>query len=233
MAFRGTDVLSKLQGRLIEPRDGGASWPSELWTPQEVHRYLHEQQVRVLRETGCLISIAWLGLTVPGTTVVDLPEDCLQVVRIGWQRTTDLKHFEIPPADLFEADMARSGWITESQSFPIAYSIGEADDVPNQRGDLNRLRLIGSCTDPGIIEVWYVALPAPLADQGNPVLDAIAAADILTVPDVAMPAVLWGTLEQQTAKVARGADQPRASYAREMRTIAIESIQIILRGWEA
>lgn len=233
MAFLGTDLLSMLQGRLIEPRDGGATWPSGLWLPEEVHRYLHEQQVDVLRRTGCLVSIALLDPVLPATQLVlDLPGDCLAVVRVGWKRVSDGKHFEIPPADLIEADLVTSDWVTTAREIPLAYSVGEADSALNQRGDLNRIRFIGGTTSAAIAEVWYIAVPAPLAIPPDGTEDELASQDLLTVPDVGMPAVLWGTLKQQTAKLARGADPSRARYAGEMQELAIEAMRILLRGYE-
>jgi hypothetical protein len=223
--------LSPIQGLLLEARNGGAVWGSGLWTAPEVLRYAHERQVTLLRQTNALVSIALVGgdandpaIPLPiGTTVISLPGDCLRVVRVGWLRNDGpTTSSEIPEVDLIESDWGLQGWAGEGDP-PPGYSVGEADSVLNARGDLNRLRLVGSpTTAEGWLEIWYTGLPALLTGAGEE----------LTVPDVCEPALKWSTIEQMLRKVGRAEDQPRGMYAREMYEIGLEATRVLLRSWE-
>src|SRR5258706_14443727 len=50
------ELLTDLQYKLIEPPDGGASWPSGLWTRLEVLTALNTRQGQFLRDTQAIVT---------------------------------------------------------------------------------------------------------------------------------------------------------------------------------
>ena len=59
------ELLEEVQYTLIEPPDGGQSWPSQLWTRNESLEYLNERQDRFIRETHMIIVITNIDVVAP------------------------------------------------------------------------------------------------------------------------------------------------------------------------
>jgi hypothetical protein len=230
MPFTDRTVLSQIQGLLLEARNGGAVWGSGLWNSTEVVRYLHDQQVQLLRTTNALVSISLVGddpndPSVPlpvASLVVNLPGDCLRVVRVGWLvNDGPATSSEVPEVAQLEADLGYADLSTdELAAAPLGYSVGEAGATLNARTDLNTLRLSRPTIEEGWLEIWYTGLPALLTGDG----------ELITVPDVMVPGLLWATIESMTRKLGRADDQPAAAYAGEMVDITTEAVRILLRS---
>jgi hypothetical protein len=233
LPYTDQSLANLLQGLLLEPRNGGAVWPSGLWTSAEVFHYVQEEQIQLLRRTNLLVSIALVGgdesdpaVPLPvGTQVVSLPGDCLRVVRVGWLTSLapDTESRPIPEIEQLQQDYGLYGRpADELDDLPEGYSTGERAAATNQAVDPNSLRLSAPTTTEGWLDVWYTATPALLLGDG----------EVVTVPDVAVPGLAWATIARMLRKVGHANDLPGAAYADEMSQIATEAIAILLRSFE-
>ena len=79
------ELLSQIQSALFEPDDAGLTFPSGLWTRDEVLAAMNERQNRFLKSTLTWVGIANLTATI-GVRVYQLPQDWLTTVAITLQR---------------------------------------------------------------------------------------------------------------------------------------------------
>src|SRR5260221_3523646 len=107
MAVLDQEVLSEIQGALIEPEAAGASWASGLWTVNDVIEYMDERQRDFLKETFCLVTPATLT-TIPNVLRHPLPQDWIATYDVQWH-TPEGVFKELPRSDSFEAAL----WIID------------------------------------------------------------------------------------------------------------------------
>lgn len=204
-------LLTDLQYTLVEPPDGGASFPSGLWTREEVLASLNHRQDRLLKESLLLVSVAApivLGL---GVKRVALPADWLRTVVVVW-RSLDGRVRELVRVDSFEADHADSTWDTSSGS-PLFYMEYDAATLEIQ---------VGPAPDiDGTLDLLYIKQATELTGNGVS----------LTVPDELAHAVKYGSLSDLLGKDGRGQDLARSAYAQQRFQLGVEAARIILNGW--
>jgi hypothetical protein len=222
------ELLSLVQRSLVEPVDGGASWPSGLWTRDEVITGLNTRMRQYLRDTHAIVTR--VPVVVPAlTNPVNLPADWIATLHCVWLEETgggafdpvafDVGAFDgseerhpLSPADAFESDLMLSTW-ESTPGTPIVYLDGD-------QGTLT-LRLAPVPDTDGVLELMYVSLPA--AANGSGVT--------LSIPDEFLDGIRYGVLGNLLGKVGRGSDPQRAAYAEERFSMGELLTEIILGGW--
>lgn len=218
MALRDQDVLEWIQYAVIEPPDGGASWPSDLWTAAEVLAYANQRQGRLLEETLLLVGRAWIDATLNQFSQ-DLPSEWLATVTIGW-KAADGTYSTLDRVDAWELDLLSPTWPTDgAASRPRFYTLTEVPTLT--------FRIVPKTSTAG--KLVHLFVPAPV------VLDLVGPdgdGELLTVPDEFAPALKYGILADMLSKVGRGLDPTRAAYCRERWTQFRGLAQWLLDGWE-
>lgn len=198
MAVLDTEFLDDLQWLLVEPQDGGVTWPSGLWTQAEVLAAVNRVQSEFLRRTE--ITAAWAKIEVTGgDPIVPVPQDYIlasEVIYGGDDATTPA--IPLPRSDEWELDRALQAW-DQTASTPIVYGDGIATDLLD-------LQLAPTPTLDGWVYLLYVACGAPISVGGL---------SMFTVPDEAVVTVMWGVLADLLDKVGRGEDLARAQYCHQ------------------
>lgn len=191
-----TEFLNDLQWLLVEPEDGGVTWPSGLWTAAEVLASINRRQSEFLRRTE--ITAAWaITANHPiGEHEVTVPQDYILALELIFQGATTAK--PLARSDEWELDRALTSWETEDAE-PIVYGDGISDDV---------LKLTIAPASPALSRLYllYVACGETIINDGT---------TQFTVPDEAVVTILWGVLGDLLDKVGRGEDMARAQYCHQ------------------
>jgi len=204
-------VMELVQYALVEPPDGGQSWPSGLWTRDEVINALNTRMRQYLRDTQAIVTRVSIP-TVATTNPINVPIDWIATLGAVWVITASGQRIPLSTADAFEADLALPTW-EASGGTPLV--ILDGDD-----GTLT-VRLAPVPDANGTLELLYVALPT--AANGNGVT--------LSIPDEALDGIRYGALADLLGKVGRGTDPMRAQYAQERFEQGELVTEIILGGW--
>jgi hypothetical protein len=203
-------LLSQIQLALVEPPDGGISWPSGLWRKEEVLSLLNQRQDRLLFDTLLQVGIANLTVTA-GTSRVALPADWLHSVDLVW-RGDDGVVQELVRSTTFEADQIITTW-ESTQSTPLVYIETEADHLQviiAPEPDVN-----------GTIELLYVPIGDECGGEGT----------LLTVPDEVRHGVKYGVLADLLSKDGRGKDPGRSQYCEQRYDLCVQACRQLLEGW--
>jgi len=189
------ELMSDIQRLVIEPADGGATWPSLLWTAPEVIGYINQRQNRFLKETACVTATGIL-VWPAGLAINDLPSDWIGTVRCVWRRTSiDNAYFTMYQGDDQSLDWGRPGWRSVT-GVPLVWSDSEGAAPP-------RLKIAPTPSVDGEIHLVYVACCDPVDGSGV----------FLTVPDDYTVALRYGVLADMYGKQGRAFDPVRAAYA--------------------
>ena len=203
-------LLSEIQYALLEPPDGGQSFPSEVWTRDEVLEAVNGGERTLLREAYLLVSRTEIAV-LAGATSVALPAAWLATLTCAW-RTAGNVRTPLFPADAFEVDTADPDWENE-QGTPIVYLDVDRETLT--------LRLSPIPDADGTLELLYVAVPTPVNGNGRS----------FTVPDDFLSAVKYDALGWLLAKVGRLQDSERSAYCVQRQTLAVTAAEILLGGW--
>lgn len=204
------DVLTLLQYALVEPPDGGASWPSGLWTRDEVLNALNTRMRQYLRDTHAVATRIEIPV-VAGTNPVAVPADWIGTLAAVWRDLAGVR-YPLTPADAFEIDLMVPTWETVPD-VPIVILDGDDGTLTVRLGPLPAAN--------GTLELLYVALPT--AANGSGVT--------LSLPDETLDGIKYGTLADLLGKVGRGNDPMRATYCQERFEMGEMLTEIILGGW--
>ena len=137
------ELLTELQYALIEPPDGGATWPSQIWTRDEVLDAVNAAVRAVARDTHAVVT--WIEQRVlAGSRVIPLPTDWLATGYLVW-RTDAGVCTPLGPVDSFEGDLAVPGW-EAAPSLPLGYA--------DLDGATLTLRLVPTPATDGWIEMY-------------------------------------------------------------------------------
>lgn len=212
MATIDQDLLGQIQDALLEPRDGGQSWPSGLWTRDEMIAYCNQRQHAFLWETFALVGISATIAVAIGQRRIALPDDWLHTLSVLW-RGTDGTVRELLRGDSFEADMLLPTWESTNVATPLQYHDEEAPS--------GYFQIAPAPTGTGTVELLYIPLGVTLNGNG----------EILTVPDELAHAIKYGALADALNKDGRGKDPARAQYCEQRYDLAVQLTEIILEGW--
>ena len=205
------DLLSEFQLALLEPVDGGQSWPSEVWSRDEALEAVNSTVRMLVRETNLVVTRTELAV-LAGALSVTLPDDWLASAAMVWRDTATGVRTPLGPVDSFESDLALPGWET-TQNTPIGWADLDTATLT--------LRLVPTPALPGTLELLYI--PVPTAVNGNG-MD-------LPIPDDYLGGVKYGGLGWLLRKVGRLQDPERAAYCDQRYEMTRLAAEIILGGW--
>jgi hypothetical protein len=208
------ELLEDLQYVLIEPPDGGDTWPSLIWTRDEVLDAVNAALRALVRDTHLQVARTELAI-LAGARAVDLPADWLATAHLVW-RALDLTRTPLGPVDGFEADLAAPGWEL-APGLPLGYA--------DLDGPTRTLRLVPTPAAAGTLELLYIAVPPLVA----PPL-AGSATDLPVAPEFAS-AVKYAALGSLLRKVGRLLDPERATYCDRRYQLTTTVAEILLGGW--
>lgn len=205
------ELLTELQFAMLEPPDGGQTWPSEVWTRDEVIGQLNGAIWGWLRETHALVLRVELPALAASLGVVALPADWLATGTLVWRDAAGVRT-PLGPVDRFEGDLALPTWETTPGS-PLGYDEFEDDTLT--------LKLVPIPAADGTLELIYVARPTAVQGAGG----------TLPVPEEFCSGIKYGTLEGMLSKVGRLTDPTRATYCRRRYDLTVMLTKILLGGW--
>ena len=209
------ELLSELQYVLIEPPDGGDTWPSLIWTRAEVLDALNGAVRALARDTHMQVTRLEFPV-VAGTTSIPLPVDWLATAHLVWRDALTSTRTPLGPVDAFEGDLATPGWETTA-GLPLGYV--------DLDGPMLTLRLCPTPAADGILELLYIAVPPTVA----PALAGIEAD--LPLASEFDSAVKYAALGTLLRKVGRLLDDERARYAERRYELTQTAATILLGGW--
>lgn len=204
------DLLSELQLVLIEPDDGGDTWPSLIWERDEVLDAVNAGVRALVRDTHLVVTRVELPV-LAGATSIALPTDWLATAHLVW-RAADLTRTPLGPVDSFEGDLAAPGWET-SLGLPLGYVDLDAATLA--------LRLLPTPDLDGTLELLYIAVPAEVSGSG---------AD-LPLADAFTSGVKYAALGTLLRKVGRLLDPERAQYCDRRYEMTQIASSVLLGGW--
>jgi hypothetical protein len=207
------DLLSELQLILMEPPDGGDTWPSLIWARDEVLASLNAAIRTLVRDVQ--LTVARTEIPVAANALaVSLPLDWLATASLVWR--DNVSHIRTPlgPADSFEADLAVPGW-EATPGLPLGYADLDAATLT--------LRLVPTPALAGVVELLYVRIP--------PEVVATAPGAPLPLADEFLSGLKYGTLGDLLRKVGRLLDPERAEYCDRRYELTETAASIILGGW--
>jgi hypothetical protein len=208
------ELLSELQYVLIEPPDGGDSFPSLIWTRDEVLDAVNAA-VRALARDSHLV-VTRVEIPVPALSMhMDLPADWLATAHLVW-RAADNTRTPLGPVDAFEGDLAQPGWET-TPGLPLGYA--------DLDGPTLTLRLVPTPDDDGTIELLYIATPPLVAPT------IAGAATALPLAPEFTSALKYAALGTLLRKVGRLLDDERAHYAERRYELTQTAADILLGGF--
>jgi hypothetical protein len=176
-------VLSEIQRVTLEGvGDGGATWPSGMWTQAEVLGYFNQRQNRFLWETGIRWTRAETNITISQADQAQ-PADWMATIFVAYKSSLGV-YKELPKVDALELDFILSTWPAATATTPRGYY--EID------GATLTTYVVPIPTDAGsALERYYVALGTTLT----------AAGVNLSVPDEFVPTIKYGVLAEMFGKV--------------------------------
>ena len=204
------DFLAELQYALMEPVDGGQSFPSGVWTRDEVLDAADQGVRRVIRETQAITTFLEQFIT-DHSLSVGLPADWMGTAALVWRLFPQNTRIPLVPMDAFEADAARPGW-----EVTVGTPIGYVDLDTNTL----ELRLVPTPDVTGVLENLYVPIPNVITGAG----------DDMPLPDELLSAVKYDTLQTLLRDMNRLADAERAAYCEERVQIGIIATTMLIEG---
>lgn len=203
-------MLTELQYALLEPPDGGQSWPSEVWDREEVIDALNSGERDLLRRTHLVVSRVELNV-VAGQDPIALPADWLATARGVWANPSGV-YTPLAPVDTTEANLGDPDW-RDGNTTPVGLSDSDLENL--------QIRLIPMASENGALELLYIRVPTPVNGNGRS----------FTVPDEYLSAVKYGALQTLLGKVGRLQDPERAEYCKRRVDVMVAAAEIILGGW--
>lgn len=203
-------LLTELQYALLEPPDGGASWPSELWQRQDVLDAIDAALRALLRDTQLVVTRAEIPVLANALTMA-LPVDWMVTAMLVW-RAADNTRTPLGPVDSFEGDLALPSWETVP-GLPVGYA--------DEAGATLTLQLVPTPLATGTVELLYIARPPFTSGEGG----------TLPVPDEFASGIKYYTLSWLLTQVGRALDPERAAYCDRRYQITQIAADIILGGW--
>ena len=207
------ELLSELQYVLIEPPDGGDTWPSQVWTREEVLDAVNAGLRALARDTHLVVTRTEQPVAA-GATSLPLPADWLATAHLVWRDTVTNERTPLGPVDAFEGDLATPGWET-APGLPLGYA--------DLDGPTLTLRLVPTPAFAGTLELLYIARPVDVT--------ATAPGAPLPLASEFTSALKYAALGTLLRKVGRLLDDERAHYAERRYQLTQTATAILLGGW--
>lgn len=209
MATTDQTLLGRVQDALVEPRNGGQSWTSDLWSRPEVLSAANLRQNRFLFDTLPIVTSDSVSVLATQHRF-SLPATWLRTVMVVWTGTVVR---ELMRSNSFEADHLLSTWEATDATYPLVYFEEETATAT--------IQIAPAPTGNGTLTIYFV--PTATEMNGN--------GDALTLPDDLSHAVKYGLLADLLGKDGRGQDRARADYCEQRVDLARVATEIILKGW--
>lgn len=203
-------LLNELQYVLIEPPDQGDTWPSLIWTREEVLDAVNSAVRALARDTHVSVERTEIAVAALAPTIA-LPADWLATVHLVW-RAANSTRTPLGPVDAFEGDLALPGW-EATAGLPLGYR--------DLEGPTLTLQLVPTPAAAGTLELLYVAVPPDVDGTGL----AIPLAEEFT------SGVKYAALGTLLRKVGRLLDPERAQYAERRAALTTVAADLLLGGW--
>ena len=194
---------------MIEPPNGGASWPSDLWTRDEVIDYLNERLDAFVKATHLKVAIEDIAI-VPNTGRYSLPADWIATVRVYYTPDSGQKK-ALGKSSGWEADHGIPTWPTAAT--PKLYMDAETPTLT--------IQIAPTPNTDGDIEVIYIANNTQITADGA----------TLPYADEFCYIVKYGILADMFSKVGRAHDPARAAYCQQRFDLGVEATRILLQGF--
>lgn len=217
MAITDQTILSEIQRVTIEGAgDGGATWPSGMWTQAEVVGYLNQRQNRLLAAIGLLWKVAETAITT-GQADQDAPVDWIATIFVAYKSAAGV-YTELPKLSQLELDLILPTWPSATATTPKGYYEAEGNEtlttfvapIPTA---------VGSA-----LERYYVFLGTALTALGVN----------FTAPDEFVPTIKYGVLADMFAKVGQAQNLELAQACEQRWTEGVElGILMSKEGWFA
>lgn len=214
MATTDQTLLSAVQTVVLEAPNGGLTFPSGLWTPEEVVTYANQRQADLLKR-ALVTRVRATIPTIPNNTRHQLPADWILSTRVAWQRLpAPGTILGLRRGDELEIGLATPNW--EYQ--PVA-----ADPYVYMDGDTPALQIqvAPPSQDAGLLHLCYVAIGETLTGGGV----------TLTIPDLLVPTLKYGILADMFSKLGRAFDPTRAALCEARYAMGIAASQILMAGF--
>lgn len=208
------ELLTELQYVLIEPPDGGDTWPSLIWTRVEVLDAINAGVRALVRDTHLQVVRVELPVAALALSVA-LPADWLATAALVWRAATGTRT-PLGAVDAFEGDLALPGWETTA-GLPLGYA--------DLDGPTLTLRLLPTPLAAGTIELLYIATPPGV----EPGIGGTGAA-LPLAPEFAS-ALKYAALGTLLRKVGRLLDEERARYAERRYALTQTAADLLLGGF--
>lgn len=216
MAISDQTLLSEIQRVTLEGAgNGGATWPSGMWTQAEVLGYLNQRQQRFLAATSLFWTRTQLPVT-PNVSPQGGPTDWIATIFLAYC-TTEGCYRELPKVDTLEMDLWMVGWPNTSSDRPKGYF--ETDGI-------TRTAYVVPIPSAFItqLEWYYVALGATLTAGGVN----------FAVSDEFVPTIKYGVLAEMFNKVGPAANPVLAAACEDRWQEGVEIGTLMAQeGWFA
>ena len=204
------ELLDELQYVLIEPPDGGDTWPSLIWTRDEVLDAVNAALRALVRGTHLSVKRReYVGVYNP----ISLPTDWLATAALVWWDSFS-GFTPLGPVDDFETDLALPLGDYNTVGTPIGYV--------DLAAETRTLRLVPAPSG-GSVFLLYIAVP--------PLTTGTAPGTELPVPEELASGVKYGALATLLRKVGRLLDDERARYCERRAELTEVATTILLGGW--
>lgn len=205
-------ILGEIQDELVEPNDGGLTWPSGLWTTSEVVDYLNQRQRQFLQETQAIVKRSTQGI-VPAVPRQSIAQSWISTRRVAFSPQGGFPFQALSPGDQFEMDQASPRWATSPATRPTLYSDADPQTL--------EVVILPPSLGNGTLHFLFVEQPTPLTGLGTP----------FDVPDEFVPTLKWGAIEDMLGKVGRAHDPIRAKVASDLWQFGVEAAKALMQGF--
>lgn len=210
-----TELLKRMQYMLLENGNADATGQAPLltsmFTIQQFIDALNSRFYQFLRDTGCVLSIAFQP-SVAGTARYLLPPDWIFTRRLDWQATPGGQRKALARTDSFELDNELTDW-QQNLDLPVVYNDGS--DLPTLTVELAKAPV-----QDGTMFLDYVAQPVTLTGTGT----------FLSMPDEIETALLYGAMATLLGQEAEAHDLERAQYCEGRYALTVELTKALMEG---
>jgi len=216
MAITDQTILSEIQRVTIEGvGDGGATWPSGMWTQAEVLGYLNQRQNRFLAAAPLYWTRAQTAMTLAQADQAN-PANWIATVFVAYVTGAGL-YRELPKLDAYELDLWIPTWPGSSSATPVGYYETDGNTLTTYVAPIP--------TEAGCaLERYYVALGTALT----------AAGVNFSVSDEFVPTLKYGCLAEMFSKVGPAQNLVLAQAAEARWQEGVELAMLMAQeGWFA
>lgn len=203
-------LLEELQYALMEQPDGGQSWPTGVFSREDVLDAVNAGIRMIQRDTHLTVTYLEQSIT-PGSLSVSMPADWMATAHLVWRTFPEGVRTPLTSVDAYEADLALPEWET-TLGTPIAYADLDTNTL--------ELRLVPTPNHAGVLENLYVPVPEEITGNGVEV----------PLPEEFISAVKYAALSILLTSIGRLQDDERAKYCDQRYAVTQIAADLLLKG---